>query len=63
MLNRWNFQQESPWQNLQRYAGIATGIGGMGGSGTSTQKTEQSFLSQLTGLLAGGAGAYKAFGG
>jgi hypothetical protein len=64
MLNRWNFSQESPWQNLQRYTGIATGIGGMGGNstGTSTQKTEQSFLSQLTGLLAGGAGAYKAFG-
>lgn len=61
MLNRWNFEQESPWQNLTRYAGIAQGIGGMGGTGTNTQTVQMSPLSQLTSLLSSAAGAYKAF--
>lgn len=63
MLNRWNFQQESPWQNLSRYAGLATGIGGMGGTGTNTQTMQMSPLSQLTGLLSSAAGVAKAAGG
>lgn len=63
LLNRWNFEQESPWQNLTRYAGLAQGIGGMGGTGTNTQTVQMSPLSQLTSLLSAGAGAYKAYSG
>jgi|694.fasta_scaffold68695_3 hypothetical protein len=59
MLNRWNFKQESPWQNLGRYAGIATGVGGMGGTGTQTQEVQTSPLSQLVGLLSAAGGAAK----
>jgi len=63
MLNRWNFEQESPWQNLTRYAGLAQGIGGMGGTGTSTQEVQMSPLSQLTSLLSSAAGVAKMAGG
>lgn len=63
MLNRWNFEQESPWQNLTRYAGIAQGIGGMGGTGTNTQTVQMSPLSQLTSLLSSAAGVAKMAGG
>jgi hypothetical protein len=63
LLNRWNFQQESPWQNLTRYAGIAQGIGGMGGTGTNTQEMQMSPFSQLTSLLSSAAGVAKAAGG
>lgn len=62
MLNRFNFTQESPWQNLQRYAGLASGIGGMGGTQVGVQETQQSLISQLSSLLAAGAGAAKTFG-
>ena len=59
MLNRWNFEQESPWQNLGRYANIATGIGGMGGNSTGTQKVQSSGLGGILGGLFGGIGALK----
>lgn len=59
MLNRWNFQQESPWQNLSRYAGLATGIGGMGGNSTGTQTVKSSGLGGILGGLFGGIGALK----
>jgi hypothetical protein len=59
LLNRWNFQQESPWQNLGRYAGIATGIGGMGGNSTGTQTVKSSGLGGILGGLFGGIGALK----
>lgn len=59
MLNRWNFEQESPWDNLGRYANIATGIGGMGGNSTGTQKVQSSGLGGILGGLFGGIGALK----
>ena len=59
MLNRWNFQQESPWENLGRYANIATGIGGMGGNSTGTQTVKSSGLGGILGGLFGGIGALK----
>jgi len=62
MLNRWNFEQESPWQNLSRYASIASGIGGMGGSSTGTQKVESNGLGGVLGGLFGGVGALKDMG-
>ena len=63
MLSRFNFEQESPWQNLERYAGLATGIGGMGGTQVGVQKTTPSLLSSITALLAAGTGTAKAFAG
>jgi hypothetical protein len=63
MLNRWNFDQNAPWDNLNRYAALAQGIGGMGGTQTGEQKTTMSTLSSLTSLLAAGAGVAKAANG
>ena len=34
-MQRWNFQQQQPWQNLNQYANIIQGL--PGGYGTSTQ--------------------------
>lgn len=56
-LNRWNFAQQAPWDNLGRYSGIIGGLGDLGGTSTSTapkQKTN-SLLGGLSGA-AGGAG-------
>jgi len=37
-MDRWNFNQTLPWQNLQNYAGLVTGAGGRYGEGTMGQK-------------------------
>lgn len=55
-LNRWNFQQETPWTNLQRYAQILGGIGGAGGTQTATSSQPNNTLGQLLGVGAGIAG-------
>lgn len=41
-LARWNFAQQQPWQNLQNYSGLVTGMGAMGGTQTETQPGAQS---------------------
>ena len=43
-----------------KYGSLAQGIGGMGGTQVGVQEQEQSLMSQLTGLLAAGAGVAKA---
>lgn len=37
-MDRWNFNQTLPWQNLQNYAGLVTGAGGRYGEGSMGQK-------------------------
>jgi len=59
LLDRFNFSQNAPWENLQRYAGLATGIGGMGGTSVSTQKTKSNPFGQVLGGLFGAVGALK----
>lgn len=59
LVSRWNFEQESPWQNLMRYGQIAQGIGGMGQTGTNTQKIEYNPFGSILGGLFGGIGALK----
>lgn len=50
-LNRWNFQQQSPWDNLSKYASILSGIGGMGGNSTGTSEAPgPSPLGQILGI-------------
>lgn len=34
-INRFNYQQNAPWQNLQNYNGIIQGFGGLGGQQTA----------------------------
>lgn len=41
-LARWNYAQQQPWQNLQNYSGLVTGMGGMGGTSSATQPGAQS---------------------
>ena len=41
-LARWNYAQQQPWQNLQNYSGLVTGMGGMGGQTSMTQPGAQS---------------------
>lgn len=33
-INRWNFEQNAPWQNLNNYNAIIQGFGGLGGTQT-----------------------------
>jgi len=52
-LNRWNFEQQAPWDQLARYSGIVGGMGNLGGTTTSTAPKAQS--GGLMGALSGGA--------
>lgn len=59
-MQQFGEEQQMPWSNLGRYAGIVGGIGGMGGTtdsyGKTTQKTQQSLGSTLIGGLSSGLG-------
>ena len=37
-MQRWNYNQTMPWQNLQNYMGLVTGSGGRYGEGMSNSK-------------------------
>ena len=37
-MQRWNYNQTAPWQNLQNYMGLVTGSGGRYGEGMSNSK-------------------------
>lgn len=53
-INRWNFNQQAPWDQLGRYSGVVGGLGNLGGSSVSTGP-EQSRGNPLMGALSGGA--------
>jgi hypothetical protein len=36
MQNRWDMQNEAPWQNLMRYLGVVNPLAGIGGTTTAT---------------------------
>ena len=59
-MNRYNYNQQQPWQNLQNYSGIINGYGGLGGTSTTTQSAPKS--NPLMGA-AGGAMAGMSIGG
>lgn len=62
-LSRWNFQQQTPWQNLTNYANIINGAGS-GQTGTSTTPSTASGVNQGAGDLAALMGMFsKGFGG
>lgn len=54
-LNRWNFTQQQPWNNLQNYAGAVSGLGSLGGT-TSSAGTQTQPSQGLMPTLAGAAG-------
>jgi len=62
-FNRYMYNQQSPWDNLLKYGGLASGIAGLGGTQTGEQKQSLGWLSGLTGLVSAAAGAAKAYGG
>ncbi len=51
-LDRWNFEQQAPWDMLGRYSGIIGGLGNLGGTTTTTAPKAKS-----------GGGASGALGG
>jgi len=55
LVNRWNYEQGQPWQQLSNYAGL---IGGSYGNTGTTNYTGQATQNPLTTLLQTGLGAY-----
>jgi hypothetical protein len=55
LLTRWQYQQQQPWNLLDNYSGLITGLGGMGGTVTSNEKTKQPGQSLLPSLIGAGA--------
>lgn len=55
-INLWNAQQAYPWEQLQRYTGIAQGAGGLGGTKVTTSPSTAPPLSSriMGGAIAGG---------
>ena len=55
-INLWNAQQAYPWEQLQRYTGIAQGAGGLGGTKITTSPSTAPPLSSriMGGAIAGG---------
>jgi hypothetical protein len=53
LMDRWNFSQQNPWDQLGRYSGIVGGLGSLGGSTTTTGPRAPS--GGLMGALGGGA--------
>lgn len=60
-MNRYNFNQQQPWQNLQNYSGIVGGFGSQGESSSSTQ-SQSAPKGNAIGGMAGGAMAGSMFG-
>lgn len=63
-INRWNFEQNAPFQNLQNYNSIVQGFGGLGGTQTMPGGSRASGI--LGGAMAGsqiGAGIGSGYGG
>lgn len=54
-LNRWNFTQQQPWQNLANYSSAVSGLG-LGAYGTKNTTETQPGQSLLPTLIGGGLG-------
>jgi len=52
-LAAWSYQQQQPWNILDNYSGVLTGLGSLGGSKTGTQTTQQPGQSLLPSLIGG----------
>lgn len=52
LMNRWQYGQDQPWANLQRYQGLASGIGGAGGTQTQSTPSGGSDLASMLGSVA-----------
>lgn len=63
LMNRWMFEQESPWSRIQNYMGVAASMGGMGGMSTQTSPFNgpTPFQNMLSGA-SGGLGIASALG-
>ncbi len=63
-VNRFNFNQQAPWQNLARYQGAIAGNYGQTGTSTTTgTQTGQSFSNPLGSALGGALGLASLFSG
>lgn len=65
-LDRWNFEQNLPWQQAQNYASILGGMGGQGGTTTQTGGGGSSLAGGMGGALMGsqiGGGIGKGYPG
>ena len=58
-FNRYMYNQQSPWDNLLKYGGLASGIAGLGGTKTGTQETPTNPFMDTIGGLFGLTGALK----
>ena len=55
-MARHQFAQESPWQDLQRYSGLVTGMApSLGGTTTKTAPSSSAGIGRLIGMAAGAA--------
>jgi len=56
-MNRYNFNQNLPWDNLNKYTAVVNGYGGLGGTNTVTQPmgSSNSAASGFGGAMSGAA--------
>jgi hypothetical protein len=54
LLNRYNYTQTQPWNLLNNYAGVVSGLGSLGGSTSGTSTGTQPSQSIVPGLLGAG---------
>lgn len=52
-INRWNYNQNLPWQNLNNYNSLVQGFGGLGGSQTASAPAGSRTASALGGAIGG----------
>lgn len=57
-INRYNYGQQAPYQNLQRYAGIVNGNGGLGGMSQSSASYDPSTAQNVETGLGAAASIY-----
>jgi hypothetical protein len=53
-LNRWNFSQNNPWDLLNKYRGVISGLGNLGGTTSGTSSGTAPQPSMIPNLLASG---------
>lgn len=62
-VNRFNFQQNAPWDALSRYSGAVSGLGSLGGTSTTSGNQNAGAMSNLTSLGGLGLLGYSVLGG